>query len=56
MDCYAAARGSIPGGYGELKAMKTHGFNPCIVVRAYPIDIPSIKKLQNILIIDKLLS
>ena len=27
-----------------LKAKKTHGFNSCIVISVYPLDIPSIKK------------
>ena len=27
-----------------LKAKKTHGFNPCIMIRVYPLDISSIKK------------
>ena len=38
------------------KANKTHGFNSCIVISVYPLDIPSFKKLQNIVIIDKLTS
>ena len=39
-----------------LKAKKTHGFNSCIVISVYPLDKPSVKKLQNIVIIDKLTS
>ena len=39
-----------------LKAKKTHGFNSCIEVSAYPLDIPLMKKLQNYVIIDKLTS
>ena len=27
-----------------LKAKKTHGFNSCIVISVYPLDIPSMKK------------
>ena len=27
-----------------LKAKKTHGFNSCIVISVYPLDILSIKK------------
>ena len=27
-----------------LKAKKTHGFNSCIVISVYPLDIQSIKK------------
>ena len=26
----------------DLKAKKTHGFNSCIVISIYPLDIPSI--------------
>ena len=39
-----------------LKAKKTHGFNSCIVISVYQLDIPSIEKVQNISIIDKLTS
>ena len=39
-----------------LKAKKTHGFNSCIVISVYPLDIPPIKKAMNIVIIDKLTS
>ena len=28
----------------HLKAKKTHGFNSCIVISVYPLDILSIKK------------
>ena len=38
----------------DLKAKKTHGFNSCIVISAYPLDTQLVKKLQNIVIIDKL--
>ena len=27
-----------------LKAKKIHGFNSCITISVYPLDIPSIKK------------
>ena len=27
-----------------LKSKKTHGFNSCIVISVYPLDISSIKK------------
>ena len=27
-----------------LKAKKIHGFNLCITISVYPLDIPSIKK------------
>ena len=39
-----------------VKANKTHGFTSCIVINVYPLDIPSFKKLQNIVIIDKSIS
>ena len=28
----------------NLKAKETHGFNSCVVIRVYPLDIPSIKE------------
>ena len=36
-----------------LKSKKTNGFNSCIVMSVYPLYIPSMKKLQSIVIIDK---
>ena len=30
-----------------LKAKKINGFNSCIVISAYPLDIPSIKKASE---------
>ena len=30
--------------YSGLKVKKTHGFNSCIVISVYPLDIRSIKK------------
>ena len=39
-----------------LKAKKIHGFKSCIVISVYPLDIPSIKKATEYLIIDKLTS
>ena len=32
----------------SFKAKKTHGFNSCLVISVYPLDIPSIKKVQDI--------
>ena len=39
-----------------IKAKKTHGYNSCIVISVYPLGIPSIKKVQNIVTIDKFTS
>ena len=30
--------------YIALKTKKTHGFNSCIVISIYPLDVPSIEK------------
>ena len=38
----------------QLKAKKTNGFNSCIVIGVFPLNILSIKKVQNIVIIDEL--
>ena len=40
--------------FNLLKAKNTHGFNSCIVISVYPLDIPLIQKLQNIIIHNKL--
>ena len=45
-----------PSLFKLLKAKKTHGFNSCIVISVFPLDKPSIKKVQNMVMIDKLTS